>query len=89
MYCAVYLCASANLALRARGKREKMAAEEGGLFDAAVSAVLRGWPALKMAVSNQFGGPQSQTKAVWMEGATAQWMRDNGEPPVRLFLLCI
>jgi hypothetical protein len=49
------------------------------LFDAAVSAVLRGWPALKMAVSNQFGGPQSQAKATWMESATAQWMRENVE----------
>ena len=59
-----------------------MAAEREGreaLFDAAVSALLRGWPALKMAVSNQFGGPQSQAKATWMEGATAQWMRENGE----------
>ena len=63
----------------ARAIGEKMEAEEGGLFEAAVSAVLRGWPALKMAVSNQFGGPQSQAKALWMEGATTQWMRENGE----------
>ena len=55
-----------------------MAAGGEALFEAAVSAVLRGWPALKMAVSNQFGGPQSQAKATWMEGATAQWMRENG-----------
>ena len=67
-----------------------MAAEREGreaLFDAAVSALLRGWPALKMAVSNQFGGPQSQAKATWMEGATAQWMRENGER--RVFRACL
>ena len=51
------------------------------LFDAAVSAVLSSWPALKMAVSHQFGGPHSQDKATWMEGATAQWMRENSESP--------
>ena len=61
----------------ARRKLEKMAAN-GALFEAAVSAVLRGWPALKMAVSNQFGGPQSQAKAAWMETATTQWMKENG-----------
>lgn len=55
-------------------------AEEGvALFEAAVSVVLRGWPALQMAVSHQFGGPQSQAKATWMEEATTQWMRENGE----------
>lgn len=54
-------------------------AEEGvALFEAAVSVVLRGWPALQMAVSHQFGGPQSQAKATWMEEATAQWIRENG-----------
>ena len=57
-------------------------AEEGGggaLFEAAIAAVLRGWPALKMAVSHQFGGAHSQAKATWMESATAQWMRENGK----------
>ena len=56
-----------------------MAAEGGdALFETAVSVVLRGWPALKMAVSHQFGGPHSQAKATWMESATAQWIRENG-----------
>ena len=54
-------------------------ADSGVLFEAAVSVVLRGWPALKMAVTHQFGGPLSQAKATWMEDATAQWMKENGE----------
>lgn len=66
---------------RARVSGEEMAEEGVALFETAVSVVLRGWPALQMAVSHQFGGPQSQAKATWMEEATAQWMRENGECP--------
>ena len=73
--------------INARGKNAKRAratsyiemADSGALFELAVSAVLRGWPALKMAVTHQFGGPFSQAKATWMEDATAQWMKENGE----------
>ena len=74
-----------NNARKRRARDLKMAEERGALFEAAVAVVLRGWPALKMAVSHQFGGPHSQAKATWMEGATAQWMRENGNCSDKIF----
>ena len=62
--------------------------ESKQLFSQAVSAVFREWPALTMAVEQQFGGHSSSQKATWLEEVTAQWFWDNGETKktIRLFI---
>ena len=56
-----------------------VAGEDKDLFNQAVSAVLREWQALRIAVDNMFGGPMSKEKALWMEDVTVHFICNNGE----------
>jgi hypothetical protein len=48
------------------------------VFSQAVGAVMKEWPALKIAVDNNFGGPMSRQKATWLEQVTVDFMCNNG-----------
>ena len=57
------------------------------LFFRAVSSVLQGWQALRIAVDAGFGGSWGKEKASWLEEVTAQFLCENGERDVLLFEL--
>lgn len=56
-----------------------VAGEDKDLFNQAVSAVLREWQALRIAVDNMFGGAMSKEKALWMEDVTVHFICNNDD----------
>ena len=56
-----------------------MASSEVSPFYGAVAAVLKGWTALQIAVSQSFGGFHSKAKAEWLVSATEQWFQENSK----------
>lgn len=49
------------------------------LFYRAVSGLLRGWQALRIAVDAGFGGSWGNEKACWLEEVTALFLCENGK----------
>ena len=46
-------------------------------FELAVSLYLAAWPALTLAVTNEWGGPDSSEKRDWLAGVLADHVTDN------------
>ena len=53
------------------------------LFYRAVSGVLQGWQALRIAIDAGFGGSWGKEKASWLEEVTAQFLCENGESVIK------
>lgn len=64
--------------LHFRRWHNKMAGGTPDTFPEAVSCILRGWGALRLATEQSFGGPYSQQKAEWLEDVVVQFFVENG-----------
>ena len=63
---------------------DKMAAalpnkRQPDLFPEAVATILRTWGALQLAISEEFGGPDSKEKGAWLEEVTCEYFMENGK----------
>ena len=48
-------------------------------FRDGVVRIMDNWRGLQLAVEQQFGGPDSEEKHVWLKGVTADFMLNNGK----------
>ena len=47
-------------------------------FRDGVARIMENWRGLKLAVEQQFGGPDSEEKCQWLKEVTGDFMLDNG-----------